>query len=154
MEVIEMTLVLKNGTVIDYKNNLNEVLDILITNDKITKIEKNINEKADKIIDCSNLFLIPGMIDTHCHLRDPGFTYKEDIKTGSESAVKGGFTTICPMPNTNPATDSTFVISEIIKKSKEIGLCNILPYGAVTIGEKGEELTNFEELKSAGAIAF
>ena len=87
-----MRTLLKNGTLIDYKTKTNEKKDILIENDKIIKIEKEINEKADKIIDCTNLNIIPGMIDMHCHLREPGFEHKETIKTGSESAVAGGFT--------------------------------------------------------------
>ena len=90
----------------------------------------------------------------HCHLRQPGFEYKETIETGSKSAVKGGFTTICPMPNTNPTPDSAIVLQEIIDEAKRVNLCNVLPYSSVTKGEKGEELVDFEEMKKAGAIAF
>ncbi len=149
-----MRTLLKNGTLIDYKTKTNEKKDILIENDKIIKIEKEINEKADKIIDCTNLNIIPGMIDMHCHLREPGFEHKETIKTGSESAVAGGFTTICPMPNTKPTPDSAIILQKIIEEAKKVNLCNILPYASVTKGEKGEELVDFEELKKAGAIAF
>lgn len=105
-----MITLLKNGTVIDYGSKLQEKLDILITDDKISKIDKDIKERADKVIDCTNLFIIPGMIDIHCHLREPGFEHKETIETGMRSAVKGGFTTICPMPNTKPVTDSAIII--------------------------------------------
>jgi dihydroorotase len=94
------------------------------------------------------------MIDMHCHLREPGGEHKETIETGSHSAVKGGFTTICPMPNTKPTPDSAIILSEIIEKGKKVGLCNILPFSSVTKGEKGEELVNFEEQLKAGAIAF
>ena len=149
-----MRTLLKNGTLIDYKTKTNEKKDILIQNDKIIKIEKEINEKADKIIDCTNLNIIPGMIDMHCHLREPGFEHKETIKTGSESAVAGGFTTICPMPNTKPTPDSAIILQKIIEEGKKVNLCNILPYASVSKGEKGEELVDFEELKKAGAIAF
>ena len=149
-----MKTLLKNGTLIDYKTKTNEKKDILIENDKIIKIEKEINEKADKIIDCTNLNIIPGMIDMHCHLREPGFEHKETIKTGSESAVAGGFTTICPMPNTKPTPDSAIILQKIIEEAKKVNLCNILPYASVSKGEKGEELVDFEELKKAGAIAF
>ena len=149
-----MRTLLKNGTLIDYKTKTNEKKDILIENDKIIKIEKEINEKAEKIIDCTNLNIIPGMIDMHCHLREPGFEHKETIKTGSESAVAGGFTTICPMPNTKPTPDSAIILQKIIEEAKKVNLCNILPYASVTKGEKGEELVDFEELKKAGAIAF
>lgn len=149
-----MKILLKNGKVVDYASNTNEKTDILIENDKIIKLQREILENADEIIDCNNLVIIPGMIDMHCHLREPGFEYKETIETGSKSAVKGGFTTICPMPNTNPTPDSAFVLEKIINEAKRVNLCNILPYGSVSKGEKGEELTNFEELKRAGAIAF
>ncbi len=149
-----MITLLKNGTLIDYKTNTFEKKDILIENEKIKEIASNIAEEADKIIDCTNLYIMPGMIDIHCHLREPGFEYKETIETGSKSAVAGGFTTICPMPNTKPTPDSTIILKKIIEEGKRVNLCNILPYASVSKGEKGEELVNFEELKKAGAIAF
>ena len=149
-----MSILLKNGTVIDYKNSIFKKCDILIENETIQTIEKNIALNADTVIDCTGLYIMPGMIDIHCHLREPGFEYKETIETGSKSAIAGGFTTICPMPNTKPTPDSAIILSQIIQKSKEVGLCNILTYASVTKGEKGEELVNFEELKNAGAIAF
>ncbi|MCF0125206.1 MAG: dihydroorotase [Clostridia bacterium] len=149
-----MKLLLKNGTLIDYKTNTNEKKDILIENDIIKKISSEINENADKVIDCTNLNIIPGMIDMHCHLREPGFEHKETIETGSKSAVCGGFTTICPMPNTKPTPDSAIILKKIIDEAKRVNLCNILPYASVSKGEKGEELVDFEELKKAGAIAF
>lgn len=149
-----MKTLLKNGTLIDYKTNTFEKYDILINQDKVEKIEKNIEEEADKIIDCTNLYIMPGMIDIHCHLREPGFEHKETIETGAKSAVCGGFTTICPMPNTKPTPDSTIILQKIIEEAKRVNLCNVLPYASVTKGEKGEELVDFEELKNAGAIAF
>lgn len=149
-----MKTLLKNGRVVDYASKTNKKMDILIEDDKIVKLQKEILEEADILINCDNLVIIPGMIDMHCHLREPGFEYKETIETGSKSAVKGGFTTICPMPNTNPTPDSAFVLEKIIKEAKRVNLCNVLPYGSVSKGEKGEELTDFDELKSVGAIAF
>ena len=149
-----MKLLLKNGTVIDYASKFQGKTDILIEDDKIIEISNKINATPDKTIDCTGLYIMPGMIDMHCHLREPGGEHKETIETGSKSAVKGGFTTICPMPNTNPTPDSAIILSEIIDKAKKVGLCNVLPFSSVTKGEKGEELVNFEELKSAGAIAF
>ena len=149
-----MIALLKNGTLIDYKTNTFEKYDILIKEDKIAKIAKEINENVDTTIDCTNLYIMPGMIDIHCHLREPGFEYKETIETGARSAVCGGFTTICPMPNTKPTPDSTIILRKIIEEAKRVNLCNILPYASVTKGEKGEELVDFQELKSAGAIAF
>ena len=149
-----MTVLLKNGKLIDYKTNTNDDFDIYIENGIIKEIAKDINTLADNVIDCTNLFIIPGMIDIHCHLREPGFEYKETIETGMKSAVKGGFTSICPMPNTNPTCDSAFILQKIQDEAKRVGVCNVFPYASVTIGEKGEELTDFEALKNAGAIAF
>lgn len=149
-----MITLLKNGFLIDYASNTQKKTDILIEDDKIKKIADNITDTADAVIDCDGLSIIPGMIDIHCHLREPGFEYKETIETGANSAVKGGFTTICPMPNTNPTPDSTIILQKIIEKAKEVAKCNVLPFASVTKGEKGEELVDFEELKNAGAIAF
>lgn len=149
-----MTILLKNGKLVDYKTNTNDYFDIFIENGIIKEIAKEINTVADSVIDCTNLFIIPGMIDIHCHLREPGFEYKETIETGMKSAVKGGFTSICPMPNTKPTCDSAFILQKIQEEAKRVGICNVFPYASVTVGEKGEELTGFETLKNAGAIAF
>lgn len=148
------SLLLKNGTVIDYATKTNEILDVLIEKDKIVKIGKELNVTADKVIDCNGLYIMPGMIDMHCHLREPGAEHKETIETGSKSAVKGGFTTICPMPNTKPTPDSAIVLSQIINEAKRVNLCNVLPFSSVTMGEKGEELVDFKAQLEAGAIAF
>lgn len=148
------SILLKNGTVLDYASNTDEKLDIKIENGEITKIEKNITEEADEIIECEGLYIMPGLIDMHCHLREPGFEHKETIETGALSAVKGGFTTICPMPNTKPTPDNPETLKYILNKAKEVNLCNILPYSSVTKGEKGEELVNFKEMLEAGAIGF
>lgn len=149
-----MTILLKNGKLIDYKTQTNDYFDILIENGIIKKIAKKIDTSADEIVDCTNLFIIPGMIDVHCHLREPGFEYKETIETGMKSAIKGGYTSICPMPNTKPTCDSVFILQKIQDEAKRVGVCNVFPYASVTIGEKGEKLTDFETLKKAGAIAF
>ncbi len=149
-----MKILFKNGTVVDYGTKTEDILDVLVCDDKIVKVEKDIKDEADKIIDCTNLYIIPGMIDVHCHLREPGGEHKETIETGSKSAVKGGFTSICPMPNTKPTPDSAIVLEQILKRAKEVNLCNIFPFSSVTIGEKGEELVNFKSQLEAGAIAF
>ena len=138
-----MTILLKNGKLIDYKTKTNDFFDIFIENGIITKIDKNIANTADTIIDCSNLFIIPGMIDMHCHLREPGFEYKETIETGIKSAIKGGFTSICPMPNTKPTCDSTFILQKILNEAKRVGLCNVYPYASVTIRRKRRRTYRF-----------
>ena len=149
-----MSILFKNGTVVDYANKLEKKLDILVEGDKIAKIAENISEEADKIIDCSGYIIMPGMIDVHCHLREPGGEHKGTIETESKSAVAGGFTTICPMPNTNPTPDSAIVLEQILNRAKEVNLCNILPFSSVTKGEKGQELVDFKSQLEAGAIAF
>ena len=149
-----MKTLLKNGTVIDYKTNTCDKLDILIEDEKISRVDKNIQENVENVIDCSGFNIIPGMIDMHCHLREPGGEHKETIETGCKSAVAGGFTTICPMPNTKPTPDNPEVLKYIINEAKRVNLCNVLPFSSVTKGEKGEELVNFEEQLEAGAIAF
>lgn len=150
-----MSILLKNGTIIDYASNTNEKFDVLISDNKIEKIAKNIElSSADEVIDCTDLLIMPGMIDMHCHLREPGGEHKETIETGCHSAVKGGFTTICPMPNTKPTPDSAIVLEKIINEAKRVNLCNVLPFSSVTKGEEGKELVNFREQKLAGAIAF
>lgn len=149
-----MKILLKNARVIDHKNNLDGKMDILLENDKISKVAEEITIDADKQIDCTNYIIIPGMIDMHCHLREPGFEHKETIETGSKSAVAGGFTTICPMPNTKPVPDNVETLKMIIDRAKEVNLCNVLPFSAITKGELGEELVDFKAMKEAGAIAF
>ena len=149
-----MKILLKNARVVDHKNNLDGKMDILLENEKISKVAEEIAIDADKQIDCTNYIIIPGMIDMHCHLREPGFEHKETIETGSKSAVAGGFTTICPMPNTKPVPDNVETLKMIIDRAKEVNLCNVLPFSSITKGELGEELVDFKAMKEAGAIAF
>ena len=119
----------------------------------IQKKAENIQKNADKVIDAKGCYVVPGLIDLHVHFRDPGLTYKEDIETGSRAAAKGGFTTVCCMPNTKPVVDSVETIKYIVDKSKEVGLTNVLPVGAVTMQMAGREITDVEKLKEAGICA-
>ncbi len=154
-----MKLLIKNGIVIDYANKTNGKKDILVQDGKIAKVEDSISEEmidpnSDKVVDCTGLYVMPGMIDIHCHLREPGGEHKETLVTGTKSAVSGGFTTICPMPNTNPVPDNPTVLRQIRDKAKSLNLCNVLPFSSVTIGEKGEGLVDFKAQLDAGAVAF
>ena len=144
-------MIIRNGEVV-LKNSV-EKKDILIKQGKIVKIAANIPADGSEEIDASGLHVFPGLIDMHVHLRDPGFEYKEDIESGSKAAVKGGFTQICCMPNTNPITDNKVVVSYIKHKAQEVGLCKVHPIGAITKGEKGEQLAEIGEMKKAGAVA-
>jgi dihydroorotase len=148
-----MKLLIKNGHIIDAKSNLDAVLDLLVVDGKIAEIAEGIEEDGCEIVDAKGKYVLPGLVDAHCHLRDPGFEYKEDIESGTRSAAKGGFTSIACMPNTNPVTDSEAVVKYILNKAKQDGYVNVFPIGAITKGQKGEELAEIGELKFAGAVA-
>lgn len=128
--------------------------DIYIENGIITKIGENIDLKADRVIDAVGKYLLPGLVDMHTHLREPGFEYKEDIESGTRAAAAGGFTSILCMANTSPVNDDQSVTSHIIKRAKEVGSCKVYPVGAISKGLKGQELSNMDDLKAAGAVAF
>ena len=114
---------------------------------------ESIEKQADTVIDAAGCYVMPGLIDLHVHFRDPGLTYKEDIETGSKAAAKGGFTTVCCMPNTKPVVDNVETVKYIIEKGEKTGLTNVLPVGAVTKNMAGVEITDVEELKKAGICA-
>jgi len=127
--------------------------DILIEDGRITKIAENINESYEmEVIDATGLIIAPGLVDIHVHLREPGHEYKEDIMSGAAAAAAGGITTCCCMANTDPVADSVEVIRYIENKAKTAPV-RVIPYGAVTCGQKGEELTDFVALKVVGAAA-
>lgn len=148
-----MRTVIKNGHILDPVSNVNEVMDLLFEDGKIQKMEHAIIEEADQIIDATGKYVMPGFIDLHVHLRDPGFEYKETLETGVRAAAHGGFTTICAMPNTMPVTDCEEVVSYLVDKAKKMDLIHVLPIGAVTIGQEGKELADFEAMKKAGICA-
>ena len=144
-------MIIRNGNVV-LKNSV-EKKDVLIENGKIVKIADNIPANGESEIDASGKHVFPGLIDMHVHLRDPGYEYKEDIESGSKAAVKGGFTQICCMPNTDPIMDNKVVVSYVKQRAKEVGLCKVHPIGAITKGSKGEQLAQIGEMKKAGAVA-
>lgn len=148
-----MVTLIKNGYVIDPANGLEGIYDVLIEDDKIKAVESEITVEANKIIDASNKYVMPGFIDLHVHLREPGFEYKETIKTGTMSAAAGGYTTICPMPNTNPTIDSKEMVEYLVTKANQDSLVNIIPIGAVTKGQMGKELADIQGMADAGALA-
>ena len=147
-------LLIKHGYVVDPSQNIEGLADVLVENGKISKIEKEIAPSGDeKVIDARGMVVAPAFVDPHAHLRDPGYIHKEDIESGSKAAVFGGFTTVVSMPNTNPETDNPAIVEYQILKAKEVGLIRLFPSAAITKGRKGKELTEFGELKKAGAIA-
>ncbi len=148
-----MSLLIKNGRVINPATDTDGIMDLLIEGTKVVKAAKNIPEEADQVIDAKGLCVAPGFIDLHVHLREPGFEYKETIKTGSRAAARGGYTSICPMPNTKPAIDSADMVKFIINKAKEDAIVHVLPVGAVTKGQQGQELADIAGMAEAGAVA-
>lgn len=146
-------MLIKNGRIIDPATKKDEISDILIKDGNIKRIEKNISAECETVINAENKIVAPGLIDVHVHFREPGFTYKEDIITGSSAAAAGGYTSVVCMANTNPPVDNIEVlqyIQNIIKNSP----INILQAAAITKGLKGKEIVNMEELKNYGAAGF
>ena len=144
-------MIIRNGKVV-FRNGV-EQKDVRVADGKIVEIADCIQADGDTEIDASGLHVFPGLIDMHVHLREPGFERKENIETGAQAAVKGGFTQICCMPNTNPVTDNKVVVTYIRCRANEVGLCKIHPIGAITKGLKGEELAGIGGMKKAGAVA-
>lgn len=145
-----MKTLIKNGTLV--LRDGEKKADILIEDGKISKISANI--KADcKVIDASGKHVLPGFIDMHVHLREPGFEGKEDIESGSKAAVAGGFTQVCCMPNTNPVCDNAVVVSYIKYRQQQVNLCKINPIGAITRGQEGKAMSDIGKMKEAGAVA-
>lgn len=152
-----MILIIKNGHVVDPDNNVDDIATLIIRDGIIESVVmdgKEVDEScADKIIDANGKYVLPGLIDLHVHLREPGFEYKETIKTGAMAAAAGGFTTICPMPNTNPVIDSPDMVKYIMDKAKDESKVNIVPVGAVTVGQRGNEPTSVIQMVKEGAGA-
>lgn len=148
-----MKLLIRNGRVIDPDTGKDGIFDVLISDGIIIRVSKDIDDEADRIVDAAGMWVMPGLIDLHVHLREPGFEYKETIKTGALAGAHGGFTTICAMPNTKPVTDCTEVVKKIVEKAAEEAVINVIPVGAVTIGQQGIERTDIKAMKEAGAGA-
>lgn len=148
-----MKLLIQNGRVIDPATKTDAICDILVEDGKIAKVQKEVKEKADKIIDAKGCFVMPGFIDLHVHLRDPGLEQKETVVTGANAAARGGFTTILAMPNTKPVVDNADVVNYVHQKGKNLAPVNVLQIGAVTRGQAGKELADIHEMVQAGIPA-
>jgi dihydroorotase len=153
-----MKILIRDGHIIDPSQKLDGVGDILIEDGKIKEITdqgtKVKNDPDIRIINAQGMIIIPGLIDMHVHLREPGFEYKETIQTGTLAAMKGGFTTVCCMPNTLPVNDNASVTEFIKRKASQEGHCAVLPIGAITKGQKGQELAEIGTMRNEGCIAF
>lgn len=144
-------LLIKNGHIISPQNNLDTICDILIENGRITELNENISANCE-IIEAEGKVVLPGLIDMHVHLRDPGFTHKEDILSGCEAAAAGGVTAVACMPNTNPAVDTPETVQYILEKAKK-AKARVYPVACITKGMSGGELTDMKALREAGAVA-
>ena len=148
-----MKLLIQNGRVVDPVNGTVSILDLYVENGKVLQLEKDIQTEADRVIDATGLVVCPGLVDLHVHLRDPGLTYKEDIFTGTAAAARGGVTSMACMANTDPVVDSPEQIQYIREKAGQANGVHVYPVGAVSMGLRGEELTDADALKKAGAAA-
>jgi dihydroorotase len=155
-----MTMLLKGGRVIDPSQKTDDILDVLIDDGKIAAVGRNLvddgkGRKKDTgltVLDLKGKLVVPGLIDIHTHLREPGYEYKETVESGCEAAVAGGFTSIACMPNTNPVNDNRSVTEFILRQARKANLANVYPIAAISKGSEGKMLSEFGDLKEAGAF--
>ncbi len=147
-----MKTLIKNGNIVFFDKI--EKADVLIQDGVIAKIEPSIRDLADEVVDATDKCLFAGFVDIHVHLREPGFEYKETVESGTKAAVKGGFTGVACMPNTNPVMDNKFALRYLLDKAKEAGYAKVYPICSITKGENGELMSDMLSLKDQGAIAF
>ncbi len=145
-------ILIKRGRLVNPADGTDKVCDILIDDGKIAEIAEDIPGETETVLDASGKVVMPGLIDLHVHLREPGFEYKETIETGTKAAAHGGVTSICPMPNTNPVIDSPERVRDLLERAKDAPV-HVLPIGAVTLGQEGKELADIRGMKEAGAVA-
>ena len=148
------TIAVRGGRVIDPASGHDAVADVLLRDGRIAALGPDAGQGASNVIDASGLVVSPGFVDIHCHLREPGFEHKETIESGTLAAARGGFTTVCAMPNTEPAIDSAATVRYVLQAAAAAGNARVLPIGAVSKARKGEQLAELAELAEAGAIAF
>ena len=147
-------LLIRGGRVIDPSRGTDGVADLYLKDGKIEAVGRNIpSQPGAEVLDATGKVVAPGLIDLHVHLREPGFEHAETIATGALSAVAGGFTAVCAMPNTDPVTDSQATVGFVVRQSIRAGKARVYPIGAVSMGQRGEQLTEFGEMVQAGAVA-
>ena len=150
-----MSYLLRGAHVVDPQLGLDGVADVLLDGSTIAAVGEGLAApEGAEVVDCSGKYLVPGLVDMHVHFRDPGFEYKETIETGSRAAVHGGFTDVATMPNTDPVTDTGAEVRYQIDRARHAGLCHVRPIGALTTGEKGQQLAEIGDMVMEGAVAF
>ncbi|HMK61968.1 MAG TPA: dihydroorotase [Dissulfurispiraceae bacterium] len=164
---MDKRIIIKNGRIIDPAQGIDGAGDIIIEGGRIEEVLVKFPEAANKrqaalkpnirdvrVIDAQGMIVMPGLVDMHTHLREPGFEYKETIRTGTMAGIKGGFTSLCPMPNTNPANDNPTVAAFVIKKAMAEGCSSVFPIGAITKGQQGQELAEMGLMQEIGCVAY
>ncbi len=147
-------LAVRGGRVLDPSQGLDFVGDVLIVDGHIAAVGRDVGHEAEEVIDAAGLLVLPGLVDIHCHLREPGLEHKETIETGTLAAARGGFTTICCMPNTEPPLDTPALVRWVRERAAQVGRVRVLPIACTTRGRQGRELADLAELAEAGAVAF
>lgn len=148
-----MRVLIKNGHVLDPATGVDGICDVLTEDQRIIGVKEHIEEQADRVIDAKGCYVMPGFIDLHVHLRDPGLEYKETLETGGKAAAHGGVTTVCAMPNTKPVIDTKERVGDVHTRAKEDSPVHVIQLGAVTVGQAGEELADIEGMAEAGCHA-
>ena len=148
-----MKTLIQNGYVLNPESKREGKLDVLIEDNRIVKVAEEITDDADKVLDATGCYVMPGFIDLHVHLRDPGLEYKETLETGGKAAARGGVTTICAMPNTKPVVDNGEKVADVHNRAKTDSPVNVIQIGAITIGQQGETLADIEGMAKAGCHA-
>ena len=148
-----MKTLIQNGYVLDPESKREGRLDVLIEDDRIVKVAEQITDVADKVLDATSCYVMPGFIDLHVHLRDPGLEYKETLETGGKAGARGGVTTLCAMPNTKPVVDNGEKVADVHSRAKTDSPVNVIQIGAITIGQQGQELADIEGMAKAGCHA-
>ena len=148
-----MSILIKGGRIINPATDMDMVADLLIEDDKVARIDSDIDVAADETIDANGCYVMPGFVDLHVHFRDPGLEYKEDIYTGMKAAAHGGYTSVLCMPNTKPVVDNPDVVNYVYNKAKAGNCINVFQVGAVTKGQQGKELADIEGMVKAGIPA-
>jgi dihydroorotase len=148
------TILIRNGRILDPGRDIDSVGDVLVSDGRIAAVGPGLAADGADVIDASGLLVCPGFVDIHCHLRDPGFEYKETIATGTQAAARGGFTTVCCMPNTKPPIDSQATVEYVLQTAEATAATRVLPIGCVTQGRAGSDMAELADLAQAGCVAF
>jgi dihydroorotase len=145
------TLLLAGGHLIDPAAGVDQTADVLVTGGKVAEVGQRLGRGRAELVDCDGLVVCPGFVDLHVHLREPGREDAETIESGSRAAALGGFTAVCPMPNTDPVADNAGVVEMVAARGREVGLVDVVPVGAVTLGQRGVELAELGAMARSAA---